>query len=674
MGLMGNKRLIENASIDQSHLDRTNWPNVLIENLSEKNQKIYLNRKKAIDMYIDGDISIKSITEKTGIKKQNLVKMVKRCLEFDSEGIIYGYKALIPYYRIEDYKRYKDYNGFNNVEETRFSGAFNAMLEEFPDIEEMVKTYFLNRKKRDLNEPIIRIKYLHRKFISLCKSLGLDPIKGDYPFNTEDMGRRSLYRYAQQLEREFAGEAIYRYGNDAKTQLYNTGIGDKDKITIRPFQRVEFDAHKIDAVFVVEFETPEGDKFTEVLHRVWLLAIVDVATRTILAYDLCFNREISAQHVLRCIRKAIVPWTPMEFTIPGLEYPKEGGFPSEVIPETQFAVWDEIAFDNAKANLANKVKEKLIKTIGCTVNTGPVATPQRRPIIEVFFHTLEENCFHRLPNTTGNNPKDPRKRDPEKIAIKYEITVEELKQIAEIAIYSRNGTPQHGTNYLTPLEVMNQRIITRKMEPRILEEDLRDEINLLSFTAEVTVSGNIKKGIRPYIYYMGVEYRSEVLSNSWHLIKKKLKVVINSEDLRFFNVFLPNGAEIGVVRAKGKWGIRKHSLQIRQQINKLLRKKLIRVSSEDCPLEVLFQYLKTKSKNNKSARNQLVSLEQDIMNNIGEKEVVSKSNINESEDSTFDEPHTLTEFKEDNKKSFEKNYNYLKKKIYSEHASRKTFN
>ncbi|MBY6035775.1 hypothetical protein KUV80_03890 [Fictibacillus nanhaiensis] len=666
---MARKRILEDESIDHTHIDRSTWPQVLVENLTEKDQETFWKRKKAVDLYFDGVSSLKEIEEVTGVKKQQLEKLVKKCIEFDPMGFIYGYRALIPYLRTKNYTRIAEYNGFDeNGEELKFVGAFTALLDKNPEIEEMVKTYFFNKMKREINEPVIKVKYLYRKFISLCKSLGQDPIKGDYPFNTEDQGRRSFYRFVKKIEKEFASDAIGRYGNEAKTQYHNTGIGDQSNIIIRPFQRVEFDAHKIDAIFVVEFETPEGDKFTEVLHRIWLLAVVDVATRNILSYDLCFDREISAQHVLRCIRKAIVPWTPMTFTIPGLKYPDYGGFPSEVIPETRYAVWDEIAFDNARANLANKVKEKLKRTIGCVVNTGPVGTPQRRPIIEILFHILEENYFHRFPNTTGNNPKDPRRKNPEKEAKQYVITVEELKQVVEVAIFARNGTEQHGTNQLTPLDVMKQRILTRKMEPRILEDEYRDEINLLSFTVEVNVRGNFKKGNRPFIHYMGVDYRSEILSNSWHLVGKKLKIVINTEDLRFFKVFSPNGAEMGLVKAKGKWGLRKHSLQIRKQINKLLRKKLIRLAHEDDPIEILFEYLRTKSKNNRAARNQYVSLDQELSTNNFEEVITHEENLGHKEEESNQEPEIESEKHSDKKMVY---YNKRKK---IEHRTRITFN
>ncbi|MFJ7310830.1 hypothetical protein [Peribacillus frigoritolerans] len=643
------KRYIELEGLDRSLIDRDKWPQVLSENLSDSHRSTFFKRKKAVDLYFDGDISVTEICLKTDIKKQQLIKLVKNCLEVDQTGEIYGYRALIPYKRIKPYKRNKSIDGFNDEGgERRLMGAFSMLLEKYPSIEDMIKNYYLNRKKRDITEPITRVKYLHRKFITLCKSEGLNSVKGDYPFNTKDLGLRSLYRYVQELENKYANESVKRYGEDAATLIQSTGIGEQNNIIERPFKRVEFDGHKIDAIFAIEYETIEGDIIVDTLHRIWILTIIDTATRVILGYSLCLKQEYSAQDVLKCIRNAILPWKQKEFTISGLSYPKEGGFHSDIIPLTGYAVWEEIAFDNAKANLALKVKDKLKRTIGCSVNTGPVGTPTRRPIIEKLFDLLEENGFHRLPNTTGSNIKDPRRKNPEKVAIEYRMTVNEIQQIIEVLIAGRNGTPQLGTNYMSPLEVMQQRIIERKMEPRILPKEYRDDVKYLTLTYEVTVRGNLKNGRRPFVYFMGVEYRNDMLANSWHLVKTKIKILVNTEDLRYLKAFLANGEEIGTLRAKGKWSLKPHSLDIRKQINKLRSNGLIHFTQQDDPIEIYFTHLREKAKNSKKARNALLVLDNEQSNN----DKAELTLIEDKVDAVFNKNVDITTDPDSDKRSF----------------------
>lgn len=228
---------------------------------------------------------------------------------------------------------------------------------------------------------------------------------------------------------------------------------------IRPLERVEFDGHKIDASIALIYTTPEGDQVIDTINRIWILSIIDVATRSILGYHLCVNQEYSSDDVLMCIRNAIKPWEPMQLTIPGLEYKEDVGFPSYLIPEMQYAIWDELCYDNAKANLANIVQETLRKFVGCSVNAGPVATPVRRAFIERFFKTLESKGYQRLINTTGSGPKDPRRRkNSNEIATDYEIHVDHIHEITDVLIAEYNATPHSSLTGLTPLQILRQRI------------------------------------------------------------------------------------------------------------------------------------------------------------------------------------------------------------------------
>jgi len=312
----------------------------------------------------------------------------------------------------------------------------------------------LKKKKNTLTTPIPRAIDLHKKFIQICRKNNLNPENGDYPFNTKDFGRRSFYRYIKKIKERNSSLLVSEYGEDAVKYFKSTGSGEQNTIIDRPFERVEFDGHRIDAAIALKYTTLEGDVVVQNLNRIWLLTIIDVATKTILGYYVSYNKEYTAVDVMYCIYNSIIPHQQKEITIVGLQMPSIGGFHSNVILESRFAVWDELCFDNAKANLANMVKQRLKTIVGCNVNTGPVATPTRRPIIEKFFHILEENGFHRLVSTTGSNPKDPRRQNAEEKAVKYEITPDEIEQLIEYLIAERNGTEQKGLSYLSPLEAM----------------------------------------------------------------------------------------------------------------------------------------------------------------------------------------------------------------------------
>lgn len=606
--------LFSDINIDKEKLDRSKWPTVHEDSLDPKKRNVFLKRKNAIDMYLDGKKTVEEICETCGINRTDLYRLLKRCISEDKNNRVYGYKALIPGYRIKIYERQANINGYDEDTE-KLTGAFMRLLELYPNIKTKIDKLVFTKRKNQASQPIKRGKDIHDEFIKFCKEEKIFPEKGHYPFNSHDHGKRSLYRYIKELKAANPGLAVKNYGPDAEMLYNNTGVSNQNIKPVRPFERVEFDGHKLDVQIAFKYTTIEGDEVVDVINRIWLLMVVDVATRVILGFNLVLDKEYSAADVMVCLRNAIMPWSAKKVTIPGLRISNGGGFASEVIPETAYAVWDEISFDNAMANVAKSVDNVLKKLVGCHVNTGPVSTPTARPVIEKLFHTLEETGFHRVTSTTGSNPKDPRRQNPEEKAIKYEISVEEIEQLTEVLIANRNGYPQKGLNGLTPLETMQQRI-NRGMPFRILDEKYKDGFEFLTIEEKRYVRGKLQAGRRPYITYYGVEYRNDVLSELVDFIGEELTLIVNIEDLRLIKAYLPDGTELGLLTAKGKWALQKHSIKIRKVINKLVRLGILRLSSEDDPIEVFHNHLKEKGKQNKDARSQAAMLERKLNEDV----------------------------------------------------------
>ncbi|KEQ22514.1 hypothetical protein [Paenibacillus tyrfis] len=177
--------------------------------------------------------------------------------------------------------------------------------------------------------------HIHKKFIDACKEKNI-PLT-QYPFNTDRLGIRSLYRYLRKLNLKYFSKASSRHGYDAEQKSRRSGIGEQNHpVTRTPFQRVQFDAHRIDGVFAIELVTPDGD----------------IATRCVIGKAISLNKEYSASDVMTCIRNAIMPYLPITLAIDGLSS-------NENFPELEWAVFDVICFDNAKSHLGNLVKDRL---------------------------------------------------------------------------------------------------------------------------------------------------------------------------------------------------------------------------------------------------------------------------------------------------------------------------
>ncbi|MDQ0914661.1 hypothetical protein [Paenibacillus sp. V4I5] len=601
---MPRRKLIEHEVVDAQYLNYGLWPEVDVNALHDTDQDTYLRRKQAVEEYLKGILSEKQIVAQTRISRNELRRLVRRCLSFDADGYLWGFRALRPQKNVRIYKKKKSEKGFHEHKRT---GEFELLLDRYPTIRNLIHDLYLKRRSKSPTEPVIKPVHLFSKFTEACRKEGIK--LDEYPFNTESQGYRSLQRYLKKIELKHFGIASSRYGEDAHKKSNNTGISEQNEPNIvRPYQRVQFDAHRIDAVFSISFTTVDGDEVNRILERIWILSLIDVGTRTVLSHYISLNKEISAVDVMTCIRKAVMPHKTVDFTIPGLKIIDDGGFPSDKLKDCEWAVWEELSFDNGKANLANMVRDKLKHLIGCSVNAGPVSLPMRRPYIERFFQTLEEYGFHRLPSTTGSNPKDPRRNNPEKKAIQYHITLENLEELAEVLIANYNGTPHGGISHLTPLEAMEQRL-GRGMLPTNLEENKRSDVAFMQIEIFREVRGNLKTGKRPHINFANEEYRNDILANSGQLIGSKLNIHVNVDDIRFLRAFLPDGTEFGILTVAGKWSEMPHSLKLRQQIHRLKEKKVIHYSKYDDPISVYQIYMTNMAlQKDKSSVNRLAQI------------------------------------------------------------------
>ncbi|WP_410768714.1 hypothetical protein [Fontibacillus sp. BL9] len=590
---MSRIRIYEAADLLPEQINPELWPIVDELLLAEEDRNIYIARKNAVNMYFKGT-KVKEIHELTGIHPKNLRRIVRRCMSISDNGVVWGFRALIPQKKVKNYQLIIK-NGKKNA--SRKTGEFNLLLETYPVLPDLIKDLYLGNHRRSL-EPAMKPKDIHKKFIEQCRNLGI-PLS-QYPFNTDHLGYKALQRYLNKLSCIYFGKGKTRYGQDTITKAKHTGEGEQNHpSTLHPYQKVQFDAHRIDGFFIIEIMTPEGDLVPVVLDRFWVLTLIDVATRCVLGYAVSLSKEYSAADVMHCFRNAVIPHKKVSITIDGLRYNETGGFPSEIYPDaTAWAVWDVICFDNAKSHLANLVQDRLTHLIGCAMNLGPVALPMRRGIIERFFETLEETGFHRLPNTTGSNPDDPRRTKPEKNALKYKMTFEHLKELIDVLISDYNGKPHGGIYHQTPLELLGKRMGVGLL-PRLLEEEKRREVLFMQTTLSRTIRGSLKSGKKPYIQFEGVEYRSEKLAHSAHLINKELVIHVNVDDLRTIRAFLSDGSEFDYLTAAGKWSITPHTLQTRKAINSLVRRRLVYLTTWDDPVFIYTEYLMMNAANGK---------------------------------------------------------------------------
>jgi transposase InsO family protein len=599
---MTSKFRFDRDTLDPEVKGLTTWPTVKTDEWDDAKRERFERFESAIRAYFAGG-QVKEICSEFQVPRQEFHRRLQQCLAEHSDGRIYGWRGLIPYARRKPYDRTKPVKAHPASKTGGDAGAFSQLLDRYPDLEKGIQSRFYKEVGGEtVHEPRIPLMAILKWFLDACKRNGFTA--KDYPFCTQSLGRTALWRYLKrlvELEPQKAADAIY--GKHAARRWRRTGHGPSTEKATRPFERIQCDGHRIDMRCTILVPHTHGGFVRLVLQRLWLLLIIDVFTRAVLGYHISLNHEYNAEDVLICVKNAITPWKPRTLTIPGFQYAKGAGLPSG-IRELEWVLFDEFCYDNAKANLAKRVLNKIASVVGCAINPGPVETPESRAIIERFFETLEEASYHRSPSTTGSGPTDPRRNSPEKAAEGFEILLDHQFEITDLVIAKYNATPHSGIGYKSPLDLMQQFADDENSLMRTLPEDQRSKLGLLDVEFTRQIRGNVAEGRRPYINLEGARYRSDVLARSPELIKKKLKLIMDPDDARSVTAYLPNGAEFGVLTANGFWGIRPHTLEIRKAILSLKRERLIYFLENQDPMPVYLEYLAKAKKSKATARAQ----------------------------------------------------------------------
>jgi transposase InsO family protein len=566
------------------------WPQADTSRMTEKAKDLFRKRKLVLSKYFQKK-RVKKLCQKFGTGRGEILRLAKRCLVLHKDGQIYGWRALVPGTHVNGY--------FRTAKSKRHggcSGEFKLLMERYPTIKDNLLNLYLKRHKRDcLLETRIQFKDLHKKFLDLCRSEGIP--QSEYPFKTKQLAFVSLFTFLKSQGNQHLDRLVLaRHGHDARKQL-ETGVGMAGRASEKflPYELVVIDGHRIDGIFTIEIMDSFGRPVDVVVERPWILCVMDMGSRAILSWRLCIRTEYTQVDVLLAFKHAIVP------LIKKPDSSATMAMPSEAYEELAWGLWGQVAYDNAKAHLSETVREKLIEVIGCSVNAGPVATPTRRAVLERFFRTLEENGFHRLPNTTGCNPTDIRRTAPEENALKYKIKLDELNSLLDQIIRDYNNTPHSGMDYRTPMEVLGfhlrNGLIIRK-----LDAHLRDDFSLLGHSETRVVKGSQAEGRRPYIEYKSVRYTNSILAYGYHLVGEELSLQINPEDLRTIKAFFPNGHELGLLTAHGRWGTIKHDMEMRLTVNSLKRRRVIYLLEHEDPVAAYIDHKNKAAKTSKRTR------------------------------------------------------------------------
>ncbi|MDZ4287518.1 MAG: hypothetical protein U0984_06150 [Prosthecobacter sp.] len=187
-----------------------------------------------------------------------------------------------------------------------------------------------------------------------------------WPFNTKSLGYNSICRFIDEtLEANPRAAARLEGGKDLVTKL-SSGDG-VDRPVKRFLQRAEMDAHKLDGRFSVALPLPEGGHNEQIIHRLWVIGIIDVYSRLVLGYHLSLRREVSKDDVMRALQSALSQWKPRRISFSETPCAHDAGFLSAEGAEFSGLCWDEMSVDGALAETCKTVKLALSEVVRSTL-------------------------------------------------------------------------------------------------------------------------------------------------------------------------------------------------------------------------------------------------------------------------------------------------------------------
>ncbi len=583
--------MTQRSRLPRLELQIEHWPEVDARALDRAVRQSFMLRRASVLAYAKGARVIDAT--QPGMDRKTLMRMIKRAMQPHDDGRLWGWRALVPFERVKAFERSLPPRVLVHTKAGN-AGAFSQLLMRFPALEA-----FLRAELRPGAVELVAsgdgvrltgVKAAGERFRAKCRALGLTA--RDYPLNQSDRAIRSLARtlrgWLDDDPRRSAAAAT------ARVKPASALRRPPERAALRAFDTVEFDAHKLDLRLKVVDVDPTGGEQVLEIERVWLLAVIDVATRCILGWTLNLARECDRTQVLQTFAHALIPQSPPQLSLPGLRLFAEGGFVSHRIEAARYACWRQIRLDNARAHLATSSLDVLCETLGCTADFGPAYQPDDRPFIERYFGTVVQTLSRRLPGSlqAARHPQAAlaRLRSPAD-SLRMLVSADELEEILAVAIWNYHGTPHSGLGGATPLEVMTRQLHAMDAEHgdvcalRRLPELLRAHPALLQDPVQCLVRGNAARGERPYITYMHVRYTSAQLAKSGRLLGKKLRVYSDPSDLRTLLAVSPEGEVLQPLLASSIWRHERHSLWLRREFFRAKRLRTLAFDADDDPIE-----------------------------------------------------------------------------------------
>ncbi|HEB3528810.1 TPA: hypothetical protein RZC51_000262 [Burkholderia cenocepacia] len=585
------ERIVRGRSIDVSQ-----WSTPDVGAMTDSRRALYFARKRAVEMYLS-NASSESIKQATALSAKQAYRLIsERCLETHEDGREFGWRGLIPYERMKPYRRIHrirvDNYGGGAV------GAMQTLLDAHPELRAAFDARILTIPRAGQLTEIKRARTRHQSwFLDQLRVLGYE-VREEWPFNTVSRGYFSIRRYIEKVLLANPKAMAHEAGGPDLVKKLATGDGTNRPVS-RFMQRVEMDAHKTDGRFCVLLPQIGGGFLEKIVHRLWVVVLLEVVSRAVIGYYVSLAREVSKEDVLRAIKCALTPWEPKPVTFCDEAYLPGAGLLSSLGPEYIGLCWDETSVDGALAGTCLQVRGALQDVVGAKLLEPTNSFSKRRskddrPFIETFFRNLGGKGFQRLSNTTGSKPEGRKGRDPEAVALTSRFQYEYAEELLDALIANYNVQPHSGIGNRTPLEYA--KFLYRHTASALRHVDSTMVDSMFSVRKLCTVRGGASAGRRPYVAFFNATYSNETLGVRHDLVGSKIWVIAHHEDdARTAMGVTMGGAPLGVLRAAPPWNGLPHSVAVRTAICQANRVGKFQIPPGTDPVEALVHYSESQA-------------------------------------------------------------------------------
>ena len=524
----------------------------------ERSRAHYLAFEKALTAVYSG-MSVRDAARHHKVRRNTLNDILTESLLFEGEQRI-GYKACLKHRRRQ---RAPDTGPSPAATATTPPKTLAGVLARVPAAQALVDRFRGRLPERSRASRTFDTFF--KRFMKLVRDAGL----GELPlWASPDRGRRALIRKLQA-----ARSALPAPDLDEAAPQTEHGTRQEHLFPLAPFDRLEGDGHRIDVHWRALVQARDGSWVVRVITTMWLLVLIDVGTRALVAWNLVIKDNYNRFDLLRTTARSLTPWRKRELIVPGLHYHPEAWMPTFVDSPTQIVRSACLALDSAMAHIARDTTINLGKHFGGVVNLGFPGVPEGRPYVEAFFKKAEQMVLRLLAggfrpegesgdgetDTTGLRPED------------YPVKVQALEDLIDVAGSAYNVTAQTDLSNQCPRQVTERHMDTTLPSRSSLTSTDIDE--LLVLRVRVKIAGK-KKVRQPYVKWKGGIYRAAGMRGQHQLIGQSFDATLPFHDVRRMTLWR-DGKPVAVLHVIAPWARTAHDYETRMRANACAKRGLV---------------------------------------------------------------------------------------------------